>query len=72
MHKFQKFEDGSVKFMCPNCNTWALVSLEQFRGEAEMACPHPACDWHGTVNLAAEEAAARARDAAAKPQADHF
>jgi len=73
MHKTAKQEDGSVKFMCPSCNTWAKVSPEQYRGAAELICPHPMCDWSGTINFAAEAEAERAAAAAKAPTtADHF
>jgi predicted RNA-binding Zn-ribbon protein involved in translation (DUF1610 family) len=73
MHKTIKLDDGTRKFMCPNDGTWAAITEEQFRGEAEMACPHPACGWKGTLNLAGEESAARAAQLKDAPTTkDHF
>jgi hypothetical protein len=47
--------EAGRKFMCPQCNTWALVDEAQYHGRAQMSCPHPRCDWSGTVDLAADQ-----------------
>lgn len=73
MHNVIQLEDGRRKFMCPQDGTWAVITEAQFRGADEMACPHPACGWKGTVNLAAEAAAAQAAKVKDAPTtADHF
>jgi hypothetical protein len=65
-------DDGRRKFMCPKDGTWAFITEAQYQGQAPMTCPHPACGWTGTENLAAQEAEARAAATPAPTTADHF